>query len=317
MKKFVAIGHVDTGKSTFCGHLLYKSGYVTEHEMDVIRKNAKKDKMEKWVWARILDIYEEEMHKGKTHEFNEIEFTFDNKSYTLIDTPGHQSFVRSMISGISRDIDIAVLLVSAIENEFISSFNKGMLKEHLILSKSVGIKNLIILVNKMDVIQWNEIKYTEIKNTINKFLKYINWVENTYFIPISSYNGEGIIDNFGYPEWYSGNNFLKQLDLIKPDIEIINDEDKKLAKKVIIRTTIINCLDYIISKGFTCISHFDNKENEITFLKIMNDKSFINSTCRCKCIIEFRDDQPVYDNMKLILRKGDNTIGFGRIYKNK
>ena len=85
-KNFVAIGHVDTGKSTLCGHLLYKCNYLNEHEFSKIKEQAKKDKMEKWIWARILDIYEEEMSRGKTHEFNEISFNYKDKLYKMTET---------------------------------------------------------------------------------------------------------------------------------------------------------------------------------------------------------------------------------------
>merc|ERR1712100_964826 len=110
----------------------------------------------------------------------------------MIDTPGHQGFIRSMIGGISRDVDIAVLMVSVIDNEFNSSFDKGMLKEHLILAKAVGIKNLVVLINKMDTVDWNKDKYQEKVSIISKFLKFINW-ENNYFIPVSAFNGIGLI----------------------------------------------------------------------------------------------------------------------------
>jgi len=137
--KFVALGHIDSGKTTLSGHLLYKCGYVDEHTMDRIRLKAKADKMEGWVWARVLDIYEEEMSRGKTHEFDTI--TFENKCveskplYQLIDTPGHKCFVRSMIEGISENVNIGVLMISMKDNEFTSSFGGGMLREHLILAR--------------------------------------------------------------------------------------------------------------------------------------------------------------------------------------
>jgi translation elongation factor EF-1alpha len=111
---FVAVGQVDSGKSALCGHLLYKCGYVDERNMEKIRIKAKEDKMEPWIWSRVLDVYEEEMARGKTHEFDTV--LFENKatgrSYRLIDTPGHQKFVRSMIEGISGKVNIAVVLIS-------------------------------------------------------------------------------------------------------------------------------------------------------------------------------------------------------------
>lgn len=109
--KFITIGHVDTGKSCLCGHLLYKCGYVDKHTMEKIKQKAIQDKMERWVWSRVLDIYEEEMLKGKTHEFNLINFNYKDQEYELIDSPGHQIFVRSMIQGLSQNVNICVLLV--------------------------------------------------------------------------------------------------------------------------------------------------------------------------------------------------------------
>lgn len=314
MKQFVAIGHVDTGKSTLCGHLLYLCNYLNEHEFNKIKEQAKKDKMEKWIWARILDIYDEEMSRGKTHEFNEIIFNYNEKGYKMIDTPGHQGFIRSMIGGISRDVDIAVLMVSVIDNEFASSFDKGMLKEHLILAKAVGIKNLIVLINKMDFVDWNEEKFKEKVNILEKFLKFINW-KNTIFIPVSAFNGNGLMDKKTLPDWYKGNSFMECLDEIKPDIEILDEGDKSLASKIAIRLNVINSLDSIISAGYSCVAHIDSNEYPVTFQQIINDKKILKSNTRGKCIISF--DEPIYVaiNMKIILRKNDNTIGFGKVLK--
>ena len=156
MKKVVFIGHVDTGKSTLLGHILYKNGYITEHELDKIHTQAIKEKMGRWKWARILDIYEEEMTRGKTHEYVEIEINLNGEKVSLIDTPGHQSFVREMINGISCQVKSAIVMVSMIDNEFEASFNNGMLKEHILLSRCAGINNYIIVANKMDAINWDE-----------------------------------------------------------------------------------------------------------------------------------------------------------------
>ena len=314
MKQFVAIGHVDTGKSTLCGHLLYLCNYVNEHDFNKIKEQAKKDKMEKWIWARILDIYDEEMSRGKTHEFNEIIFNYNEKEYKMIDTPGHQGFIRSMIGGISRDVDIGVLMVSVIDNEFSSSFDRGMLKEHLILAKAVGIKNLVVLINKMDTVDWNEDKYQEKVSIISKFLKVINW-ENNYFIPISAFNGIGLINTKEIPEWYKGDSFMDCLSKIEPVIETIDEGEKSLASRIAIRLKVIDSLDSIISAGFTCVAHIDSKEYPITFDKIINDKKFLKSNTKGKCIISFDEPVLVAENMKFILRKNHNTIGFGRVFK--
>ena len=190
-EKNVTIGHVDTAKSSLCGHLLYKCGYIDERSMEKIRVKAANEKMSKWVWARVLDIYEEEMVRGKTHEFTTIDFEHDEKKYQLIDTPGHQKFIRSMIEGISKDVNIAILLVSMLDNEFNSGFIKGTLKEHLLLAKSVGIEYLVIVANKMDLIQWNKDNCNKkINSVIKHIIKDLHWNKNNIrVVPISAFHG--------------------------------------------------------------------------------------------------------------------------------
>lgn len=319
LTRFVTIGHVDTGKSTLCGHLLYKCGFVNEHEFSKIKENAKKDKMEKWIWARILDIYEEEMSRGKTHEFNEINFEYNNHTYQLIDTPGHQTFIRSMIEGLSRDVNIAVLMVSMIENEFNASFDKGMLKEHLYLAKFIGVQNLIVIANKMDLIDWNQKIFNERISQVKQFLKSIQWNNsNINIIPISSYQGIGLVNINDMPDWYNGNSFLETLDKIDTDNNnMIDSPEEILSDSAIVKTLILNSLDSIISAGFSCIGHHKGNELEIEFLKIINKKGFIKEKEKSKSIIKLKQPQLLYHDMRIVLRKEDITIGLVRIEKIK
>ena len=318
--RFVTIGHVDTGKSTLCGHLLYKCGFVSDHDFNKIKEKAKKDKMEKWIWARILDIYEEEMIRGKTHEFNEINFEFKDNIYQLIDTPGHQTYIRSMIDGISRNVNIAVLMVSMIENEFNASFDKGMLKEHLFLAKFVGIQNLIIVANKMDIINWDQDIYNSRISKVKQFLNNIQWKEQfTYYIPISSYLGHGLTDLDNIPDWYKGLSFLETLNTINQNINNDNANDNKLilSNCAIVKTMILNSLDSIISGGFECIGHYQGKEIEINFDKILNDNKTLKTGQRSKSVIKLKEPINLYHDMRIILRKDDNTVGLIRIDKIK
>ena len=212
-KTFVAIGHVDTGKSCLCGHLLYKCGYIDERNMEKIRIKAKADGMEPWIWSRVLDIYEEEMERGKTHEFDTITFENKDRSYQLIDTPGHQKFVRSMIEGISGNVNIGVVLISMKDNEFESAFGSGMMKEHLILARAIGIENLVLVANKMDLINWDEKQCKKKVMVVTKFLvKTLGWTkDNLHVVPISAFDGTGLIDTHGVPSWYKGKSFLDTL----------------------------------------------------------------------------------------------------------
>ncbi|VVU95565.1 Elongation factor Tu GTP binding domain [seawater metagenome] len=322
--KFVAIGHVDTGKSCLCGHLLYKCGFIDKHSMDKIRQRAIKDKMERWVWSRVLDIYEEEMVKGKTHEFNLIDFNYNQKDYQLIDTPGHQMFVRSMIEGISQDVNICVLLVSMIQNEFESSFEKGMLKEHLILARAMGIRHLLVIGNKMDAIDWDQEKYNKNMGLIKKFLKYIQWRENNvHFIPISAFEGIGLTDLENMPNWYKGKSFLDTLDDLPNKVkkkQIV--KDKSPTKQIVAEIKLFNIKDIVVSNGFISNCHFEGEECELTFGKIKDKKTgkfkniFKNGDV-CYCSLTCNKNIDVYTDMKLIFRKDDNTIGFGKVIKYK
>ena len=124
--------------------------------MEEINKQTRIDGKFNWRWSRILDIYiytRTKKREVKRMNFRQLNLR-DNKSYELVDTPGHQNFVRSMINGISSNVNIAIVILSMIENEFEASFNGGMLKEHLVLAKAIGIQNIIIVSNKMDVINW-------------------------------------------------------------------------------------------------------------------------------------------------------------------
>lgn len=317
MKKFVVIGHVDTGKSSLCGHLLYKCGFINNHEIDKF-----KDKKGKIIWSKILDIYEEERSKNKTHEFSSIEFKFNNEEYQLIDTPGHQCFVRSMIEGISScsspfsslreekgGVNLALVLISMIDNEFESSFERGMLKEHLILARSVGINNLIIVGNKMDAINWDKNKYEEKIKKVQKFVKKLRW-NSIQHIPVSAYYGTGLVDSKDMPKWYN-NNLLELINTI-PNKEIQVIEDIKQTNEILVNTMILNSLENIITIGFSFILHYDGYEVDAIINKI-NGKLFLRSNETCICIIETEKPINSYNNMRVVLRKNNSTIGFGKV----
>ena len=326
LKKFVAIGHVDTGKSCLCGHLLYKCGYIDEHSMNKIREKAIKEKMEKWVWSRVLDIYEEEMLRGKTHEFNLIDFKYQDKNYQLIDTPGHQTYVRSMIEGISQDLNVCMLLISMIPNEFESSFEKGMLKEHLILARSLDIRFIILVGNKMDAINWDQDIYNKSIDKVKKFLKSIQWREKCIKdIPISAFQGIGLVDNQNMPDWYPNTNLLKILDNFpQPKNKVIlNPEDFKKTQDLIIEIRILNLEEGVITSGFIFNCHYNGKEVEMTINKMKSDlssketKIFAKKGEKIIALVKANEKIETCPDMKLIYRKNSSTLGFGKVLKIK
>ena len=348
MKKFVAIGHVDSGKSSLCGHLLYKCGYIDERNMEKIRVKAKEDGMESWIWARVLDIYEEEQERGKTHEYDSV--VFDNKKtgkqYELIDTPGHQKFVRSMIEGISKDVNIAIIMLSMKDNEFEAAFGSGMMKEHLILSRAIGIEHLILIANKMDVIDWDEKKCKEKVIAVTKYLvKNLGWPkEKLYVVPMSAFSGVGLMDTNGIPNWYKGKSFIETLDSIN-DMKTNNNsmQLKECSRFVCDVTNLGSANSYdiipnttnqfqsnetndleanqsqrtIISPGSLFIMHFSGDETDVTVEKISNKTKlpFIKTGDEGKCIMNTPHKINIAVGMRVIFRKANNTIGFGNISK--
>lgn len=160
---FCLFGQVDTGKSTLAGRLVYECGQIEDHEFNKHKKACAGS--EYALWSRFLDIYDEERVRSKTLEFTTIELKHKDNVYNLIDTPGHHSFIRSLIQamGSYKDI-IGCVLVSARKGEFESGWEQT--KEDVILAKALGFKDVVVLVNKMDTVGWIK-KFTQILNEIH------------------------------------------------------------------------------------------------------------------------------------------------------
>lgn len=158
----VFIGHVDAGKSTICGQVLLLSGLVDLNELKKYEIEAKENNRESWYLAYIMDQGAEERAKGKTVEVGKAFFQTKNKRFTIIDAPGHKNYVPNMIQGTSQ-ADFGALVISAKEGEFESGFEKGgQTREHALLAKSIGIRHLVVLVNKMDEVNWSRERYMNI-----------------------------------------------------------------------------------------------------------------------------------------------------------
>jgi peptide chain release factor subunit 3 len=166
----IFIGHVDSGKSTICGTILYLSGKVNELEIAKFKEEAKANDRESWYVAYVMDINEEEKERGKTVEMGRAAFETTNKRFTLLDCPGHRNYVQNMISGAAQ-ADLANLVISAKPGEFESGFEKdGQTREHAMLAQSLGAEHLIIIINKMDTVNWSEDRYNYILENLMPFL---------------------------------------------------------------------------------------------------------------------------------------------------
>ncbi|OWT33886.1 translation elongation factor EF-1 subunit alpha [Methanobrevibacter sp. 87.7] len=190
------IGHVDHGKSTLVGHLLLKAGAIQEQQLD--------DGENKFRF--VMDKLGEERERGVTIDLAHQKFSTDKYDYTVVDCPGHRDFVKNMITGASQ-ADAAVLVVAADDGVMPQT------KEHIFLSKTLGINQLIVAVNKMDVVDYSEDKYNEIKDSVSKLIKSIGYKSDEVpFIPLSAFEGDNISDKSPNTPWYKGKDLISSLD---------------------------------------------------------------------------------------------------------
>jgi len=169
----VFIGHVDAGKSTIGGQILYLSNMVDERTIQKYEREAKEKNRESWYMAYIMDTNEEERAKGKTVEVGRAHFETDKTRFTILDAPGHKNYVPNMISGASQ-ADVGVLVISARKGEFETGFERGgQTREHAQLAKTLGVSKLLVVVNKMDdpSVEWGKDRFDEIEKKIVPFFE--------------------------------------------------------------------------------------------------------------------------------------------------
>ncbi|PLW09139.1 hypothetical protein PCANC_23963 [Puccinia coronata f. sp. avenae] len=217
----VFIGHVDAGKSTMGGNILYLTGMVDKRTMEKLEKEAKDAGKESWYLSWALDSTIQERAQGKTVEIGRAYFETDARRYTILDAPGHKTYVPAMISGASQ-ADIAILVISARKGEFETGFERGgQTREHAMLVKTTGVSKLVVVINKMDdiTVEWDQTRYDEIVNKLTPFLKLsgFNPAKDITFIPVSGYTGANIKDRLSKEKcsWYDGPSLLELLDNMK------------------------------------------------------------------------------------------------------
>ena len=207
----VTIGHVDHGKSTLVGRLLFEHGEVPAHIIDQYRKEATEKGKATFEFAWVMDRLKEERERGVTIDLNHKKFETDKYYFTLIDAPGHRDFVKNMITGTSQ-ADAAMLVVSSRDGEGVMS----QTREHAFLARTLGVQQLIVLANKMDVTQppFSQERYNQVKADIEKLLSSIGF-KNVPIIPISGYKGDNILKPSPNLKWYNGPTLIQALDSLK------------------------------------------------------------------------------------------------------
>ena len=199
------IGHVDHGKSTLVGRLLYETGSVPEHVIEQHKEEAEEKGKGGFEFAYVMDNLAEERERGVTIDIAHQEFSTDEYEFTIVDCPGHRDFVKNMITGASQ-ADNAVLVVAADDGV------QPQTREHVFLARTLGIDELIIGVNKMDLVDYEEGRYRDAVDEVTELLKQVQFnPDDAKFIPISAFEGDNVAEDSENTSWYDGPNLLEAL----------------------------------------------------------------------------------------------------------
>ncbi len=203
----VFIGHVDHGKSTTVGRILYDTGSIEAHELENLKKLAEQMGKATFEFAFVMDQVKEERERGLTIDVAHKRFDTDKYYFTIIDAPGHRDFVKNMITGTSQ-ADGAVIVVGAAEGV------QTQTREHVYLAKTLGVEQVIIAINKMDATkpEYSEARYGELKDEMSKLLRGVGYKPDKIpFIPISAYKGDNVVKPSPKLGWWKGPSLVAAL----------------------------------------------------------------------------------------------------------
>lgn len=207
----IVIGHVDHGKSTLLGRLLYEKGLVDETQIKKFEDMGDKGKTFKFAW--VFDTTKEERERGLTIDLSHQRFETEKYYFTIIDAPGHRDFVKNMITGASQ-ADAAVLVVAADDGIMPQT------REHAALAFTLGVGQLVVVINKMDLVGYKQDVYNKIKSELTDLFKGIGYrnPEKWVYVPASAFLGENVTKPSDKMSWYTGPVFLNALDsFVVPD----------------------------------------------------------------------------------------------------
>jgi len=207
----IFIGHVDHGKSTSVGRLLYDSGNVDEMAMKKLKEKAQELGKSGFEFAFVMDQLKEERERGVTIDLAHKRFDTDKFYFTIIDAPGHKDFIKNMITGASQ-ADAGVLVVSANPGDGV----QAQTKEHVFLSRTLGVGQLIVAVNKMDMAKYDQKRFEEVKAQVSQLLKSVGYNPDVIqFVAIASFPGDNVVKKTANMPWYTGPSLLEAINALK------------------------------------------------------------------------------------------------------
>jgi len=214
----VVIGHVDSGKSTTTGHLIYKCGGIDKRTIEKFEKEAAEMGKGSFKYAWVLDKLKAERERGITIDIALWKFETPKYSYTVIDAPGHRDFIKNMITGTSQ-ADVALLIIASGQGEFEAGISKeGQTREHALLAFTLGVKQMIVGINKMDdkSVKYGQGRYEEISKEVAGFIKKVGYnPAKVHFVPISGWAGDNMLEKSENMGWYKGPTLIEALDSVE------------------------------------------------------------------------------------------------------
>ncbi|OQV20193.1 HBS1-like protein [Hypsibius exemplaris] len=232
----IVIGHVDAGKSTLMGHLLYKLGRVDAKQMAKFEHEANKIGKSSFKYAWVLDETGEERSRGITIDVAQTSFETTNKCINLMDAPGHKDFIPNMITGTAQ-ADVAVLVVDATRGEFETGFQSGgQTREHTLLARSLGVAQLVVAVNKMDTVNWSQERFDQIVQMLAPFFKAVGFKDaDVDFVPCSGFTGDNLTESPRTVEaahWWTGPTLVERIDQFRPPVRQIDKPFRQIITDV-------------------------------------------------------------------------------------
>jgi len=270
----ITAGHVDAGKSTLIGRLLYDSGAIRDDQLRKLKDIAKELKRETFEFAFVMDSLKEERERGLTIDIMHRPFQTKKYFYTIIDCPGHRDFVKNMITGTSQ-ADAAIFVVSAKPGEGVQE----QTKEHAFLMKVMGVNQLVVAINKMDTNNFNQKRYEEVVADTKKLLNSIGFkTDGIPFVPVSGLNGDNVFKKSDKMVWYKGSTLVDEMDAtIKPS-ELPTDKPLRIPIQDVYTITGVGTVPVgrvetgVLKEGDTLIFEPSGAKGEVKTIEMFHKK---------------------------------------------